>query len=142
MDKEFIPYEQALVLKELGFNEPCLCFYNYNSQLLRYMNPDKYWNILQSQTLKNSKITLPDTYSAPTFSQCFKWFKEKYGLMGLIQRDIDRNYNGWWFRILSQIEEKDKPTLLYSENFNTDTPEEAELASLRKLIEIVKENKQ
>ena len=24
MDKEFVPYEQALALKELGFDEPCL----------------------------------------------------------------------------------------------------------------------
>jgi hypothetical protein len=24
MKKEFIPYEQALALKELGFDEPCL----------------------------------------------------------------------------------------------------------------------
>ena len=28
MNKEFIPYEQALELKELGFNEPCLAIYN------------------------------------------------------------------------------------------------------------------
>ena len=28
MNKEFIPYEQALVLKELGFDEPCFGYYN------------------------------------------------------------------------------------------------------------------
>ena len=28
MNKEFIPYEQALELKELGFNEVCLGYYN------------------------------------------------------------------------------------------------------------------
>jgi hypothetical protein len=28
MNKEFIPYEQALALKELGFDEPCLGFYD------------------------------------------------------------------------------------------------------------------
>lgn len=27
MEKEFIPYEQALALKELGFEEPCFMFY-------------------------------------------------------------------------------------------------------------------
>jgi hypothetical protein len=32
MNKEFIPYEQALTLKELGFNEPCLgLFHNDKS---------------------------------------------------------------------------------------------------------------
>ncbi len=28
MKNEFIPYEQALALKELGFNEGCLMWYN------------------------------------------------------------------------------------------------------------------
>ena len=27
MDKEFVPYEQSLQLKELGFDEPCFGFY-------------------------------------------------------------------------------------------------------------------
>jgi hypothetical protein len=25
MEKDFIPYEEALALKELGFDEPCFC---------------------------------------------------------------------------------------------------------------------
>jgi hypothetical protein len=28
MTAEFIPYEQALELKELGFDEPCLAYYS------------------------------------------------------------------------------------------------------------------
>lgn len=28
MEKEFVPYEQALALKELGFDEPCLAWHN------------------------------------------------------------------------------------------------------------------
>ncbi len=27
MEKEFVPYEQALALKELGFDEPCFGYY-------------------------------------------------------------------------------------------------------------------
>jgi hypothetical protein len=27
MNKDFVPYEQALVLKELGFDEPCFGYY-------------------------------------------------------------------------------------------------------------------
>ena len=30
MKKEFISYENALALKELGFNEPCICGYSKN----------------------------------------------------------------------------------------------------------------
>ncbi len=28
LEKEFVPYEQSLALKELGFDEPCFAFYN------------------------------------------------------------------------------------------------------------------
>ena len=30
MEKEFVPYEQALELKELGFDEPCLAYLKPN----------------------------------------------------------------------------------------------------------------
>jgi len=30
MNKEFAPYEPSLALKELGFDEPCFGYYNYN----------------------------------------------------------------------------------------------------------------
>ena len=32
MNKEFITYEQALALKELGFDEPCLGWYWYDEK--------------------------------------------------------------------------------------------------------------
>ena len=34
MEKEFIPYEQALALKELGFDEPCLVYITQKINLL------------------------------------------------------------------------------------------------------------
>ena len=35
MNKEFIPYEQALALKELGFDEPCFGYYNIKDNDLK-----------------------------------------------------------------------------------------------------------
>ncbi len=38
MEKDFIPYEEALALKELGFDEPCFAVYfnttNFNANKL------------------------------------------------------------------------------------------------------------
>ena len=131
MNKEFVPYPESLALKELGFDEPCFGLWNINNGKYEadIIGICKYSKDFNREVL------------APTFSQAFRWFREKYKLIGLVQRDITRNYNGWWFKILSQIEEKDNPILLYSEDFNKDTYEEAELACLRKLIEIVKQTK-
>ena len=33
MEKEFVSYEQALALKELGFDEPCFGYYEPNGEL-------------------------------------------------------------------------------------------------------------
>ena len=32
MNKEFVTYEQALILKELGFDEPCIGFFENNGK--------------------------------------------------------------------------------------------------------------
>ena len=41
MEKEFIPYEQALALKELGFDEPCIGVYNTSNKKLFVVTPNK-----------------------------------------------------------------------------------------------------
>ena len=66
MEKEFIPYEQALALKELGFDEPCLGYFDplYKKLVI--------WE-------KESTNSSSNWVSAPTFSQAFSFFREKYG---------------------------------------------------------------
>jgi hypothetical protein len=128
MNKEFILYEQALALKELGFDEPCFGFYTYKGEIRRYTN--FYGELNDFQTLKNSDITMGDNWcTVPTFSQSFRWFREKYNL----HNGIYPYYDEYEFQI------KDF-------RLSTNTPingglmkyEEAELACLDKLIEIVK----
>jgi hypothetical protein len=110
MEKEFIPYQQALDLKELGFDEPCLATHGY---LDLYIGS-------QDGHLK-----------APTFSQAFRWFREKYGLHSNI---ISTNM---WTTFSFYIDDiPNKNHIATYLDFNT--PEEAELACLIKLIEIVK----
>jgi hypothetical protein len=116
MEQEFVPYEQALTLKELGFEEPCFGYYT----------GDKMHLVIRPLMLRANEL---ESYvvTAPTFSQAFRWFREKYGYLSNIH-DFNGNF---------------KATL--SGNCNwlgswTKTYEEAELACLIKLIEIVKNN--
>ena len=81
MEKEFIPYKQALALKELGFDEPCFGF--YEKEILKptsYVN-DFYHGTNHGVDFENIFKTIP----APTFSQVFRWFRDKYGLISYIQ---------------------------------------------------------
>ena len=130
IEKEFIPYEQALELKELGFNQPCFAFYG--------LSRDDYKTIRLSifQNLKTDY--LPDihhldvTCDAPTFSQAFRFFREKYGLHYIICKNIQMD--GYGYREVILI-----PYMEENENTIFKTYEEAEVECLVKLIEIAKE---
>ena len=68
MNKEFIPYEQALELKELGFNEPCMFPYHRNNT--QYIDSTHI-------ELANYNAT-EKLVSAVLYQQAFRWFREKY----------------------------------------------------------------
>ena len=128
MKKEFITYEQALELKELGFDEPCFGFYTYKGEIRRYTSFDGELN--DFQTLKNSSITVGDDWcTAPTFSQSFRWIREKYDLY------VGADY--WRFDSSIAYKIWNKSTYQTMTEY-PDTYEEAENACIDKLIELVK----
>ena len=112
MEKEFIPYEQALALKELGFDEPCVAFYEQSKKLSIGFN----W---LNEGGKNSNL---QECTAPLYQQAFRFFREKYKSNFIIGFGND----GGYYRIGN----------LFSKWYKTY--EEAELECLKKLIEIVK----
>ena len=129
MEKEFIPYEQALALKELGFDEPCFMQWTYAPKLIFCIGN---WGNTKFKTNKESySDSAGDCISAPLYQQAFRWFREKY------------NFKSW-------VEEHTADTFIYEirphilthykegEVYVYTIYEEAELACLIKLIEIVK----
>jgi len=127
--KEFIPYELALELKQLGFDEPCISNYTSFGKFSNdYSAPRKY----------NSEFELGSYISAPTYSQAFRWFREKHNLRcqinyigGLI------NETTWWdISIIGHYNTDPKEWEMKYQPY-----EEAELACLKKLIEIVSNSK-
>ena len=137
MEKEFIPYEQALALKELGFDEPC--FKGYTEE---YKTLISFSSTNTNTSVKTALPTKP--FTAPLYQQAFRWFREKYHLRGFIGfRPNVKQFDCHIYDMsLSGIEYTKQRTM---EEFNKDpkvgTYEEAELECLKKLIEIVKEQK-
>jgi hypothetical protein len=119
MEKEFIPYEQALALKELGFDEPCLGYFDplYKKLVI--------WE-------KESTNSSSNWVSAPTFSQAFRWFREKYGYDVSIKKCTPSEYK---FEIEQLFAEGDN---YYFIDFSFPSHEVAELECLKKLIKIIK----
>jgi hypothetical protein len=124
--KDFVPHEPSLALKELGFDEPCFGYYKPNGELDYIEN-----HILKDFPYLAKNSEWQDLVAAPTFSQAFRWFREKYDLKSFIQplkNDDDIDIYVFAYGI-EEIEHNDLDYLIH---------EEAELACLIKLIEIVK----
>jgi hypothetical protein len=141
-NKDLTLHPEALELKQLGFDEPCIAWYAENKGLQIAPDTFKKWT---SKPCNNSNIITvfnSDCITAPTYSQAFRWFREKYNLRGFI--GFRPNVKMFDYHIydmsLSGLEYTKQRTM---EEFNKDpkvgTYEEAELACLKKLIEIVKE---
>jgi len=129
MEKEFVPYQQAVSLKELGFDEPCFAVYE-----------DKKWFLVESKNSMSYELCLKtDTFPVPTFSQAFRWFRDKHNIDAWVQPFMmekngtvflpDESYGYWIF----------KDGVLVADEVDFLNPEEAELACLKKLIEIIKD---
>jgi hypothetical protein len=116
MNKEFVNYEIALALKELGFDEPCLAYYD---ESLYFPENDNIYGTFCNQPIDTSYC------SAPLYQQAFRWFREKYGYYYPIHR-ITNNTNQVLYSIGS-----------YAGDYFTY--EEAENACIDKLIEIAKQ---
>ena len=121
MNREFVPYEQALALKELGFDEDCFGYYEDNNLTITFPSTSSNgW-----KWVGNSIIPAKNT-KAPTYSQAFRWFREKYQLHSYIEGAYP------WFRFYINSEDN------RWEGHKHLSHEEAELECLKKLIEIVK----
>ena len=133
MDKNFTPYEESLALKELGFDEPCLSWFSDRSIRIVGVN-----GCALSSLPVNSNFNGDDEFvTAPLYQQTFRWFREKHDLLSDVGISANRKNDTkkWMYSIIYL----DKNTYIYSEE-TYNTYEEAELACLKKLIEIVKNN--
>jgi hypothetical protein len=124
MKKEFAPYELALELKQLGFDEPCLAFYERSKELI----------------IQECEVTDFHTSSlqclAPLYQQAFKWFREKHNIDAWVQPFVYEKENGKPF-----LPDESYAYYIFedgvyvADGINFLDSEEAEMACLKKLID-------
>jgi hypothetical protein len=158
MKNEFVPYNLAIQLKELGFDEPCFGWWFADEEML----------IID----KSTKSTSENIIQAPLYQQAFRWFREKYDLHVHIRKEdyVYKNIHNNYFHFdISKGEQTDITKqedlysnlmdeceqnipgnyldneklniLIFEKGFAFKIYEEAELACLNKLIDIVKNGK-
>lgn len=129
MGKDFVTYKQALVLKELGFDEPCLLVY-HQKKLVGVTNHEASGFILP--LISNKKLGSL-TCTAPLKQQAFRFFRDKHNMNSQIAfcEYAIKTENSWKFTF-------DNPTGRQYWEGEYKTYEEAEQNCLDKLIEICK----
>jgi hypothetical protein len=150
-NKEFVPPIIAIELKKLGFDEPCLAYYDAWNGKFHLVITDQSGSFI-SKLFRLFRKTEHTTYfqdyveyyftgicTAPTFSQAFRWFREKHKIISVIGFYCNGDD---WEDVRYQV------TISAFEDFATHDTfvksdyisyEEAELNCLIKLIEIVKD---
>jgi hypothetical protein len=120
--RDFAPHQQALELRELGFDEPCLGYYlcrNSAFGIDDLLITTEWIDLLPYDS---------SSCKAPTYSQAFTWFREKYQIDSWIYPNLNGLYSVSIVRRgvgLGKVSEY-------------QTYPEAELDCLIKLIEITK----
>jgi hypothetical protein len=142
IEQEFVPYDESLDLKELGFDEECFKFFD----------TEKYsYQIHSAASVTGEDYLRLGIVKRPLYSQAFRWFRKKHKLHSsldfqkLKEHDGDEDIELYEWRINEQWQ-VGKDWFEYipygfkhqSVGFNLKSYEEAELECLKKLIEIVK----
>lgn len=118
MENQFVPYELAVKLKELGFE----CDYSFKEY-----DTEGY---LQHTGLLNTH-SLPHI-DAPLWQQAFDWFRVNKGLSIIIPFNGSENW--YWWITETKINGIDLDSI---EDYSFDSYEQARHACLEKLIEIL-----
>lgn len=133
LEKEFVPYNLSLELKNLGFNEPCLGWYlpeiankgNVPSVILASFASD--WNVQE------------DKLNAPLYSQIFRWFRKIHKIQVFFDYFYydGFHYGFTWVRANGDYGEE------WCDNNNNPKGwiniKDAEIEALKKLIELSKQ---
>ena len=125
LEKDIVSFEQAKELHSLGWNTATLCGYEIETG-----------ELYNCQNYKKDGLYKPEKdLFAPTKSQVFRWFREKYNYIPHIYKYQD--LNKYDFDLYGGLLDLYDEYSLGDDVF--DTYEEAEDACIYKLIELAKQ---
>ncbi len=133
IEDEFLPREECIRLKELGFNYPCFYGFELSDNSGEGCIPPEDFN----ETINKCSEVL--------YQQAFKWFRENHNLYHETKiEDSVRMSEAkfYWIIFGKYLSLEGNPWIRCLKDSNGTlykTYEEAELECLRKLIQIVKE---
>lgn len=127
--EDYVTFEQAQQLKQLGFDLECNHYYHLYDELPTLSVLSEYEN--SNKFDKN--------WSAPTLAQAQKWLREKGIEVGAFA-DFDGELpNGKWMWLMRKFNTHLYDTEFTEENINYNSYEEALSEGINKALKILKE---
>jgi len=114
---DFLPYNESLELKRLGFDERC--YKEYHNGLLLNNSTDEESTNSESEELYSGDSVI----SAPLYQQVFRWFDEKF--------NVSVSFNDGLYSYKSRDH-------LTNSMFNTTEEFKSELSCIRSLINVLR----
>jgi hypothetical protein len=97
MEKLFVPYEIALKLKQLGFDENCFAKYNSKKEIDYFERPQAFYCVNSKSSwfspIFSSKETVSKVCTAPTHQQVIDWLRDTHKII-IESRPL--NTLEWW----------------------------------------------
>lgn len=122
LEDQYVTYGQALVLRDLGFNQKCLGCYTYKIET-------RSWEL--NYVISNNDIQW--ILAAPLKQQALKWFRDVHELPMHIRLSWNEKRNGWGY--ILHINDPDVDEKFYL------TYEQAESEGIWKMIRLIKTEK-
>ncbi len=138
---EYVTYDQAIKLKELGFNDEIYFYYSCDNKDKVYyvIDPDDHkLTAFNHNQFDHNNLSHFYTTSAPTYTQAFKWFRDKHKLFAL--PIITDHPDGYIFSFSTFKQCKSNITQIHKQFDESDykeTQEEAESVCLDYLIKLI-----
>ena len=127
MEKEFVTHEIALALKELGFDEPCLA----------YFEDDEYYDLIHVCENQKEGNFIIESFQygvkAPLWQQVIDWFREFKNIVMEVWYDNTQNDGfPWLYEIYINNKEHEHNGSYYNSFY------EAREQAILKAIELIK----
>lgn len=132
MQDQFVPYEVAFAMKELGFDGECFAFYygKITEQPVFDMGLNLY---TENRTNTGLVSKFKDGLcTVPLWQQAFEWFRDEHNIIAYPRYNRMAQY--YSFDILLSVQYSDIATTKFCDTFR-----EAELDCLNMIIKILKE---
>lgn len=144
IEELFIPYNESMKMRAIGFDEPCLGKFAHFSlkpapEMLIYKNSIFGENYMGRNTDDDINNTIEQDCTAILYQQAFQYFRDKYNLYPEIGLHDREDTSTWRFTIsiLGYYH------LAYNQNVSQEpyfkSYAEVQLAYIKKLIEIATE---